>query len=171
MPAQAYTPVHAAHLLFLDSHAQDARATRPVPNRRAADHENITAIYKAVGGAKSEPIVRLLLAHGADVSHANNMGQLPIHFASQMGLTGIVRLLLGEHKARGLPVDPLRSEHMGHTPAHFAAGAQGLGWFAVNRWLLRSRVGSVQGCYGLRPCPAVDSASTQLGPLPMRTAH
>ena len=95
-----------------------------------ADRQNYTALYKAVG-AGSEPVVRLLLESSADVSVANFQGQLPIHFASEMGVTGIVRLLLDEHKARGLPVDPLRSEHMGFTPAHFAAGAQGLGWLQI----------------------------------------
>ena len=95
-----------------------------------ADRHNCTALYQAVA-VESEPVVRLLLAHNADVSVANFQGQLPIHVASQMGLTSIVRLLLDEHKARGLPVDPQRSEHMGFTPAHFAAGAQGLGWLQI----------------------------------------
>lgn len=46
----------------------------------AADQENYTPLYKAVGGS-CEAIVKLLLERGADVSIANSMAQMPIHFA------------------------------------------------------------------------------------------
>lgn len=46
----------------------------------ATDQENYTPLYKAVGGS-CEAIVKILLERGADVSIANDMGQMPIHYA------------------------------------------------------------------------------------------
>ncbi|KAA8908846.1 ankyrin repeat protein, partial [Sphaerosporella brunnea] len=60
-------------------------------NQGAEDDE--TALSRAAEAGYIE-VVRLLLAHGADISSCNSAGDSPLHLAAMMGRTEVVRVLL-----------------------------------------------------------------------------
>jgi Ankyrin repeats (3 copies) len=66
----------------------------------ARDGFGSTPLLCALGGRrfKDGSVVRLLLAHGADINVQNQTGLAPLHLASFNGALGVVRLLL-EHGA------------------------------------------------------------------------
>jgi ankyrin repeat protein len=60
---------------------------------RAADHNGDTPLHAAVGGRKSEKIVRYLLDEGADPAIANAKGITPLKLAETRGTPEILALL------------------------------------------------------------------------------
>ncbi len=111
----------------------------------AADHKGITPLYLASvsgrpqavellinRGAKVNPVsgpaplmgavstgheevVRVLLAHEANVHGSGSSPRTPLHVAAEKGYTRIAELLL-EHKA-----DPQRKDNTGNSPVYYAA--------------------------------------------------
>ena len=56
------------------------------------DENGMTPLHYAIN-KKMEKVVKLLIAHGADVSAKNNKGETQIMLAQKAGLKGIVELL------------------------------------------------------------------------------
>ena len=99
---------------------------------RAADRW--TALHWACWSGQAA-IVRVLLAHKAEVERRNKEGRTPLHLAARQGFPAVVRLLL----ARGAPVDARGAD--GRTPLHEAFlcdEEKGQRWEVV-RLLLRGK--------------------------------
>jgi uncharacterized protein len=62
---------------------------------KAANHDGDTPLHAAVGGRKSEKIIRHLLEQGADPAVANAKGVTPLTLAETRGTPEIVALLRG----------------------------------------------------------------------------
>lgn len=82
-------------------------------NQPSDNPQHVMPIHAAVA-ARSLPITRMLLQHGADANAIQGGGFSPLHTAAQNGDLEIARLLL-DHGA-----DPTRVNEAGHTPIDLA---------------------------------------------------
>lgn len=96
-----------------------------VPHTRLVDMEGfggITALHVASMKQSSTVMVKLLLAHGANVSHVNSIGQTPLHIAAQHAVHPTVKLLCEAGS------DVQAKDNKGRVPIHMAFGATKAGF-------------------------------------------
>ncbi|KAJ1465473.1 ankyrin repeat-containing domain protein, partial [Baffinella frigidus] len=74
----------------------------------------ITALHVASMKQSSTVMVKLLLAHGANVSHVNSIGQTPLHIAAQHAVHPTVKLLCEAGS------DVQAKDNKGRVPIHMA---------------------------------------------------
>jgi ankyrin repeat protein len=108
------TPLHYAALCGLDTVVNFLLVKRSHDvNVMGFDH-NSTPLHLASGRGHVD-VARILLEHGADATHHDELGLTPLHRASQHGHLEVVRLLL-EHGT-----DVNARDHSNWTPLHGAS--------------------------------------------------
>lgn len=96
----------------------------------SSNDEGRTSLHRAVATG-SEPLARLLLEHGADITKQDNWGNTALHIAAESGGVELVTLLLGRS------ADPGQVNYMGRNVLFSAVQGRNE---AVVRLLLDSRL-------------------------------
>jgi len=95
------------------------------PRARRGD---VSSFYSNWGEQDALDAVKFLVAHGANVSAVNKVGQTAMHGAAYMGGTSIVQFLLD----RGAPMNP--QDAQGQTPYRIAEGHLNVASQGVTSW-------------------------------------
>ncbi|CAH1801017.1 unnamed protein product [Owenia fusiformis] len=100
------------------NYGPDCLAAKLVKRGSSTNAVNIStgdALLHRAARSGNEAAGIFLATHGADVTHANNKGETPLHVASEKGLTNLVEILL----SKGANPNAQTRSNIGGTPTDF----------------------------------------------------